>query len=241
MPETASRHERHASKLLHLEDGGHDMQAKTRLDDILERLRSAERELGQELDRVLDEKRREFQYSLHRGKVVFERGMRRWQRQRRTGLWRYLRQAPVGYVLSAPVIYGMIVPLALLDVSVTFYQHVCFRVYGIPRVRRADYLVIDRHHLDYLNAIEKLNCVYCVYGNRLMMYAREITARTEQFWCPIMHARRTLNVHHRAERCFDYGCVSSYQQGLQALRRDWPDVAHPSAPDPSAPNRNAEG
>ena len=148
MPETAGCHDRYASKLLHLEDDSHDMQAKTRLDDRLERLRSVEWELEQELDRVLDEKRREFRYSLRRGKVVFERGMRRWQRQLRMGLWRYLRQAPIGYILSVPVIYGMIVPLALLDVSVTLYQHICFRVYGIPRVRRAHYLVIDRHHLD---------------------------------------------------------------------------------------------
>jgi len=221
MPETAGRHDRYASKLLHLEDGGHDMQAKTRLDDILERLRSAERELEQELDRVLDEKRREFQYSLRRGKVVFERGMRRWQRQRRTGLWRYLCQAPVGYILSAPVIYGMIVPLALLDVSVTLYQHVCFRVYGIPRVRRADYLVIDRHHLAYLNAIERLNCIYCGYANGLIAYACEITARTEQFWCPIKHARRTVDAHRRAERFFDYGDADAWPRDLARMRRHW--------------------
>ena len=29
------------------------------------------------------------------------------------------------------------------------------------RVRRSRYFVIDRHHLAYLNGIEKLNCVYC--------------------------------------------------------------------------------
>jgi len=54
---------------------------------------------------------------------------------------------------------------------------------------------------------------------------RMITARTEQFWCPIKHARRSLDVHRRAERFFDYGDVASYQQGLQALRRDWSDVS----------------
>jgi len=207
---------------------------KSKIDDILERLRRAQQELEEELERLLVEKRGEFQYTIRRGKVVFERSVRRLQRSQRVGLWRYLRDAPLAYLLPAPVIYGMIIPLAILDFSITLYQHVCFRIYRMPLVRRSDYLVIDRHHLDYLNAIEKLNCVYCVYGNGLMAYAREITARTEQFWCPIMHARRTLNVHHRAERFFDYGCVSSYQQGLQALRRDWPDVAHPSAP-----NRNA--
>ena len=195
------------------------MQAKTRLDDILERVRSAERELEQELDRMLDEKSRELQYSLRRGKVVFDLGIRRWQRQQRTGLWRYLRQAPVGYILSAPVIYGMIVPMVFLDMSVTLYQQICFRVYGIPRVCRADYLVIDRHQLAYLNVIERLNCIYCGYANGVVAYAREITGRTEQFWCPIKHARRTIGAHKRTDEFFDYGDADAWRQDSERVRR----------------------
>jgi hypothetical protein len=193
-----------------------------------------QQELEDELERLLVEKRGEFQYTIRRGKVVFEKNVRRLQRSHRIGLWRYLRDAPLAYVLSAPVIYGMIIPLVILDLSVTAYQHICFRIYGIPMVRRSDYLVIDRHHLAYLNVIEKINCVYCGYGNGLLAYAREITARTEQFWCPIKHARRTLDVHHRAERFFDYGDVSSYRQGLMALRRDWSNVVDQKAPDQTA-------
>ena len=201
------------------------MGKKSKIDDILERMSRVQRELENELERLLVEKRGEFQYTFRRGKVVFERGVRRLQRSQRVHLWQYLRAAPLAYILSTPVIYGMIVPLAILDLSITVYQHICFRIYGIPLVRRSDYLVVDRHHLGYLNAIEKFNCVYCGYGNGLIAYAREITARTEQFWCPIKHARRSLDVHRRAERFFDYGDVASYQQGLQALRRDWSDVS----------------
>lgn len=206
------------------------MNNESKIDDMLERLRRVQQELEAELERLLIEKRGEFQYSIRRGKVVFERSVRRLQRIQRVGLWRYLRDAPLAYVLSAPVIYGMIVPLVILDLSFTVYQHICFRIYRIPLVRRSDYLVIDRHNLDYLNAIEKLNCVYCGYGNGLIAYAREITARTEQFWCPIKHARRTLDVHHRAERFFHYGDVYAFQQGLEMLRRDWPDGNDPYAP-----------
>lgn len=209
---------------------------KSKIDDILLRLRRVQQELEDEFERLLVEKRDEFHYTIRRGKVVFERGVRRLQCGQRVGLWRYLRDAPLAYILSAPVIYGMIIPLVMLDLSVTVYQHICFRIYGIPLVRRSDYLVIDRHHLGYLNVIEKLNCVYCGYGNGLIAYAREITARTEQFWCPIKHARRTLDLHRRADRFFDYGDVSSYQQGLVTLRRDWSDAA-----DPAAPDRNTEG
>ncbi len=157
------------------------------LDDILARLRATQREFDQEFDRLLAEGRQQFQYTLRRGKVVFERGVRRLYLRQRTAVWRYVKDAPLAFILTAPVIYGMILPFTILDLSITLYQHVCFRVYRIPLVRRADYLVTDRHRLPYLNAIEKLNCVYCGYGNQVLEYAREVAARTEQYWCPIKH------------------------------------------------------
>jgi hypothetical protein len=135
--------------------------------------------------------------------------------------WLYLRQTPLAYVLVAPFIYGMMIPLLILDLSATLYQHVCFRVWGIPRLHRLDYLVIDRHRLPYLNAFEKLNCVYCSYATQLIEYAREINARTEQFFCPIKHARRTLDPHRRTEGFFEYGDAGAYRRNLELIRRDW--------------------
>ncbi len=195
------------------------MKTKMKLDEILEQLRSTQQELEQELDKMLAEKRQQFQYSLRRGKVVFERGMQKWQRQHRTGIWQFLREARLTYILSAPVIYGMIVPLLILDLSISLYQHICFRIYGIPLVRRADYLVIDRQHLAYLNAIEKLNCVYCGYGNGLVEFIREVIARTEQYWCPIKHAQRTLDEHKRTQKFFDYGDAEAWRNKLEELRK----------------------
>ena len=195
----------------------------TTLDEILQRLHKAQHELEQELDRLLEEKRHQFKYQLERGKVVFENGIRRWQREYRTSLWSYVSKAPLPFIISAPVIYGMLIPLLMLDVSISIYQHICFRVYHIPRVKRSDYLIIDRHHLAYLNVIEKINCVYCGYGNGLIEYAREITARTEQYWCPIKHARRTLDEHRLTQRFFDYGDAESYTRNRKTLRDDWSD------------------
>ncbi|HEX9881575.1 MAG TPA: hypothetical protein VGA65_03620, partial [Hyphomicrobium sp.] len=83
-------------------------------------------------------------------------------------------------VLTAPVIYGLIVPLVLLELSVMLYQAICFPAYGIVKVRRRDYLVFDRGQLAYLNALEKLNCAYCSYANGLIAFVREVAARTEQ-------------------------------------------------------------
>ena len=193
----------------------------TALDDVLRQLRATQRELDHEIDRLLTEGREQFRYNVERGRVVFERGMRSLHRQQRKGLLRYLRETPIAFILSAPLIYGMFIPLVLLDLSLTIFQHVCFRIYGIPRVRRGDYLIIDRYHLGYLNAIERVNCVYCGYSNQLIEYAREVGGRTEQFWCPIKHARRTLDPHRRTGRFVDYGDAAGYGARLEPLRKDW--------------------
>jgi hypothetical protein len=84
-------------------------------------------------------------------------------------------------ILTAPIIYSLIIPFVLLDVFVTIYQAACFPAYGIPKVRRADYFAFDRRHLAYPNAIDRLNCEYCTYTNGLMAYVREVVSRTEQY------------------------------------------------------------
>jgi len=84
------------------------------------------------------------------------------------------------------------IPFLLLDLAVTTYQAICFPVYRISKLQRADYLVFDRGRLQYLNAIEKLGCVYCSYANGLLAYVVEIAARTEQHFCPIKHARALI-------------------------------------------------
>ncbi len=201
------------------------MSNKTKLDELLKRLTDAQHEFEQEVDRLLTEKRQQFKFRLQRGKVIFERNIKRLHRQERTGIWLYLRGAPLGFILSAPVIYGMIAPLLFLDISVTIYQHICFRIYGIPRVVRRKYLYIDRHHLPYLNFIEKANCAYCGYGNGLIEYVREVVARTEQYWCPINHAKRTPDPHHRTKKFFDYGDSEAWKKKLDGMRKDWRGTA----------------
>ena len=192
-------------------------------DDLLARLHEVQCELDRELDRLLEEGREQFRYTLRRGKVVFDQGMRRLHRRQRTPVWRYIGRAPIAFILSAPVIYGMIVPFLILDLTISLYQQVCFRIYGIPLVRRSDYLVIDRHRLPYLNLIEKLNCIYCGYGNQVLEYAREVAGRTEQFWCPIKHAQRTRDPHSRTRGFVSYGDAAAYREQLKSLRVSWGD------------------
>lgn len=188
------------------------------LEDLQERLSATRKEVEAEWETQLAEQRERFRYRLHRGKVRFERDVRELQRRYRIGLFKYITGARIGYVLSAPLIYGLIVPLVFLDLAVTLYQHVCFRIYQIPLVRRRDHIVVDRQHLAYLNGIEKLNCIYCGYANGLIAYAREIAGRTEQFWCPIKHARRSADPHDHFEGFFDYGDAEAYRASLADMR-----------------------
>jgi hypothetical protein len=86
-------------------------------------------------------------------------------------------------------------------------------------VPRATYIVIDRH-LAYLNGIEKLNCVYCGYANGVFAYVREIAGRTEQYWCPIRHAKRVRTPHGHYHRFVDSGDAEGYHRQLPALRHE---------------------
>ena len=99
----------------------------------------------------------------------------------------------------------------------TVYQLVCFPVYGITKVHLWDYFVFDRHHLSYLNGLEKLNCAYCSYANGLIAYPREIAALTELHWCPIKHARRVLGAHGTYHEFDDYGDGEAHQKRLKAI------------------------
>jgi len=105
----------------------------------------------------------------------------------------------------------------------SLYQAICFPVYGITKVRRGDYLVFDRHNLHYLNAIEKLNCAYCSYANGVAAYVREVAARTEQYWCPIKHARRLSGHHPYYSHFVDYGDATAFQSQLGKLREELKD------------------
>ncbi|MEY5029917.1 MAG: hypothetical protein RLZ63_2232 [Pseudomonadota bacterium] len=184
------------------------------LQDILKRINQLEEELQAELKRRRDELQADFD---HR-KIHFERAVLEQQRRFKTGLLHYVSQADLRHVITIPLIYGMLVPMVLLDATLTLYQWLCFPLYRIERVRRKDCWTFDRAHLAYLNALEKLNCAYCSYGNGLAAYFTEIASRTEQYWCPIKHARRVQHAHSRYNQFVDYGDAEGFKAELQRLR-----------------------
>jgi hypothetical protein len=183
------------------------------------------RQLLDQMIALEDDLRREMQaqennvlYQIKGKKVEFEAVVRHAHRQLKTGFFRWLVTYRPQNLVTGPVIYSMIVPLIMLDLCVSFYQLTCFPIYGITKVRRADYMVFDRQQLDYLNFIEKFHCAYCAYGNGLLAYITEIIGRTEEYFCPIKHARKLLGAHSRYARFLAYGEADDYEAKLEKFR-----------------------
>ncbi|NMG44363.1 hypothetical protein GPA22_11560 [Aromatoleum toluvorans] len=183
------------------------------LDDLLTRIQA----LQEELETLY----REHREDLARRRLELADNFLRHQRRYKIGLFSYLRRTRLLVALTAPVVYLGWIPFVLMDLFVTTYQAICFPVYRIRKVRRSDYMVFDRSELPYLNLIEKFNCLYCSYGNGVAAYTREVAARTEQYWCPIKHARRIHQAHGRYPHFFDYGDGEAFRAGLERLRRQY--------------------
>ena len=174
--------------------------------------------LQSELDGEIEKRRKALGWRIKEHLVEFEQGIVEEHRLLRKSVKKFLADSPPYTTLTAPVIYSLIVPLALMDLWASLYQAICFRAYQIPQVRRADYIVFDRRHLAYLNWIEALNCVFCGYANGLVAYVREIASRTEQYWCPIKHALRISDPHQRYYEFLDYGDAAGYRARIEAFR-----------------------
>jgi hypothetical protein len=184
------------------------------LDMLAAKLRSVEVEIEAELAK----RQEELRFHFERRKIVFEQEIERIHRAIRTRSSRYLLKANPLIVLCAPVIYSLLIPVVLMDIWIMAYQAICFPIYKIPRVRRRDYLIFDRHHLAYLNTIEKINCAYCSYANGAIAFAREVASRTEVYWCPIKHARRILGPHPHYQGFADFGDAEGFREKMAQMQ-----------------------
>jgi hypothetical protein len=171
-----------------------------------------------ELDREIERRRKVLGWDLSHRIGEFELGVAAEHRRLRLGLGKFFGRTSLAVVLTAPVIYSLIIPLVLADAWVSAYQAICFRAYGVPRVKRRDYIAFDRNRLAYLNVIERLNCAYCAYANGLVAYVREVTSRTEQYWCPIKHAVKISDPHRRYYEFLEYGDAEGYRARLDEFR-----------------------
>lgn len=177
-------------------------------------------ELEEKLKAEIEEQEKHITYEIKEGYVKFEESVLKKQRENMKGVFRFFAEIPLSHLLTSPLVYAMVIPAILLDMTLFIYQHVIFRIYGFKFVKRSDFIVFDRQYLRYLNCIEKLNCLYCSYFNGLMNYAAELAAKTELYFCPIKHAKKTLYRHRYSKEFLNYGEGEGYQERLAQIREN---------------------
>ncbi len=192
----------------------------TQLEILLDKIKILENELVDELQKQEEE----FSFEIRKRKVHFEENTIIKHKEYTKRLFNYIKDAPIKHILSTPFIWACIIPVVFLDITVSVCQWVCFPLYGIPKVKRQDYIVFDRQYLNYLNIVEKINCAYCSYVNGLIAYVQEIAGRTEQFWCPIKHARRIKTLHSRYQKFMNYGDAKTYRAEIGTVRHNFKDL-----------------
>ena len=187
-----------------------------RLTSILDRMSQLESEFHEELKSCEERFQQRFVANIDELKRTAQDAQQRIESKASklftVMFWRHLA--------SLPFVYVMIVPLIFMDLMLTIYQQVCFRLYGVPRARRADHFIIDRQFLDNLNLVDKFNCIFCGYGNGVFSYGREIISKTEQYWCPIKHAQKTLAASARYNEFLEYGDTEEYHEKVAKYRED---------------------
>jgi hypothetical protein len=187
-----------------------------RIRSLLDQMSSIE----DQLRAALQEGEAQVHFVVKGKRVEFERGARDAHRKLKRSILRWIVTNRPQNFITGPIIYGCGFPILFLDLSVTFYQLICFPVYGIARVRRGDYMIYDRKYLSYLNWFERLHCEYCAYANGAMAYMAEVLARTEEYFCPIKHAHKSLGTHKRYRHFLEYGDAADYHGRLEEFRRE---------------------
>ncbi len=184
--------------------------------EILEEIEAMKVKLSEEIDK----QESHISYEIKNGYVTFEKEVLAKQKENMKNLFTWLGEVPLLHFLIAPLIYGMVIPAIFVDVTLFIYQQVVFRVFKFQLIKRSDYMHFDHKYLGYLNAIEKLNCLYCSYFNGLMLYASAIAGRTELYFCPIKHAKRVVAKHQYYDDFLSYGDEEDYQKKLKELREN---------------------
>ncbi len=187
---------------------------KSKIESLLKDIRQKKEELFLEYSKL----KQKYWYVIEQGRVRFEEEMRKRNKIYKISIFESIFSAQVREILSMPFIYVMIIPAIILDIFLFVYQQTALRLYKIPLVKRNDYIVFDRKQLDYLNIIQKINCLYCSYVNWLFSYAVEIAWRTEKYWCPIKAANKKKWGHDWEEYFADYWDPENFFKVMRNLK-----------------------
>ena len=190
------------------------------MNDRIERLLEQITALEDDLRVALSEQPSGVFFQIKGKRIEFEHSIKQAHKRLKRNFFHWLIADRPQNLITGPIIYSMILPLLLTDLFVSLYQLTCFPIYGIKKVRRADYIVFDRQHLSYLNFIEKFHCTYCAYGSGMISYVSEIIARTEQYFCPIKHrGKKQKDLQHQWRKlAFDQNENFDFNAQLREIR-----------------------
>lgn len=183
-------------------------EARSKIKEIQKKIDELEVALQKEYLRLAEK----YGFSIEQKRIAFLKKFKERNRTFKIPAWKYAIPTNIRHFLTIPFIYSLIIPGIVLDIFITIFNNVALPLYRIPKVRRKDYIVYDRQFLDYLNWIQKANCIYCAYGNGLLAYAAEVAARTERYWCPIKAARKPKFRHDWYNDFADYGSPEEWNE-----------------------------
>lgn len=192
----------------------------SKINELLENFEEKRQQFLKDLQREYDALKKKYHYQVYKKKVVFTQEAKKENKKWRDPLWKEFLWGNMNlrYIISMPFIYGMIIPAIILDIFLFIYQQGAFRLYGIPLVKRSEYIIYDRRFLNYLNFIEKFHCLYCSYVNGLFSYAVEVAWRTEKYWCPIKNSMKIKWGHNWQKYFADYWDAQVYREVLNKNR-----------------------
>jgi hypothetical protein len=187
-----------------------------KLGAIVKKIRELEEEFEEEITRV----GKDIKYRIEGRKILFERSVMEYHRSLRTSIYRYLRITNVKNLILSAGIYIMFFPVAVIDLLVFLFQSIVFPRLGLEKVSRSEFIVFDRHKLQYLNFFQKVGCVYCSYVNGVAAYYSEVAGAAESYYCPIKHARRIRKPHAYYHEFVPYGHAEEYRERINELRKE---------------------
>lgn len=173
---------------------------KSKIEQLFTDIKNKKEEIYTEYSKL----REKYWFTIKKWKIIFNSDAIKKNKTFKKSLWSTIFTPWMRDFLSIPFIYVVFVAFVILDWFLFMYQQTAFRLYWIPLVKRSDYIIFDRRHLDYLNIIQKFNCIYCSYANWLLSFAVEIAGRTEKYWCPIKHAKKMKWWHDWQGEFADY-------------------------------------
>ena len=111
-----------------------------RIRDLLNQMNALE----DDMRTALHEQETKMFFEIKGKRIEFETTVRQAHRKLKNNFFRWLVKNRPQNLITGLIIYGMIFPLLILDIFVSFYQATCFPIYGVTKVRRSDYIVLDR-------------------------------------------------------------------------------------------------